>query len=56
MIVLVNPITKEPTAFEPPPFIDRLTSGPYQNVTEVSEEWVAAERERLTREADSGRE
>ncbi len=61
--VLVNPITKRPTAYEP--IIEdapRFYSGPYQNVTLVTKEWqaeelvrvyaVAAERERCARIAE----
>jgi hypothetical protein len=44
MIVLVNPITKQPTAFEPPDYAPKIFDGPYQNVVEVTDEWVAAER------------
>jgi hypothetical protein len=45
--VLINPQTKQPTAFEPGDNTPRIYSGQYQNVTEVSEEWRAAELKRL---------
>lgn len=47
MIVIINPTTKEPTTFEPTDRLNLILSGPYQNVTAVSEEWVTAERKRL---------
>ena len=47
MIVLVNPITKQPTAFAPGEGVAHIFDGPYQNVAEVSEEWAAAELERV---------
>jgi hypothetical protein len=45
MVVLVNPITKAPTAVEPGEETPRIFTGQYQNVAHVSEEWLAGERE-----------
>lgn len=47
MIVLVHPTTKRPTGFEPDPDSPRCFTGPHQNVTEVTGEWLAAEWKRL---------
>lgn len=47
IVVLVNPQTKQPTGFEPHEDTPRYFTGPYQNVTRVSESWLEAERERV---------
>lgn len=47
MIVLINPITKQPTAFAPVTDAPRYFEGPYQNVAEVTEEWQAQELDRV---------
>lgn len=48
MIVLVNPITKTPTCFEPGESTPNLIfDGQYQNVADVSDDWVEQERERM---------
>jgi len=47
MIVLVNPITKQPTAFEPSEGVPHIFEGQYQNVAEVTSEWLEAARARL---------
>ena len=49
MIVSINPVTKQPTCFPPAEGTAVILSGPYQNAAEVSEEWVAAERECVNR-------
>lgn len=36
-VVMVNPITKAPTEFEPPEHVPLIFSGHYQNVTIVEE-------------------
>ena len=47
MIVSVHPITKKPICVEPPEWLFRIFEGSNQNVAEVSEEWVSAEKKRL---------
>jgi len=37
-IVMVEPITKKPTSFEPPPHVPLIFTGHYQNVAYIEQE------------------
>jgi hypothetical protein len=43
-IVMVNPITKEPTSYEPPPYVTLIFTGQYQNVAIVPSSMVHSAR------------